>query len=265
MGLAVDDCALQDGDLERFEDTRVPNESSADAAYSSLTARDTMDARNQSLRDAPHAQDRVDGRAALLGLLAMISIGLVVALLIVLHFVQPALNPLTRFTSEYVLGRSGWLMKLAFLALATGIALLAYAVGSALRPPARSRWGGTLLAISALGVLGGMLFDASGQDAPLTRVGMIHILSGLVTFLSLIPAMFVITRRLSRERLLVGPYRWLRGLPWIVAILFLAMFFVFGPIDLAGLGQRLFLAAIFIWLCAFAEGLRTGTLSRSTS
>jgi hypothetical protein len=36
------------------------------------------------------------------------------------------------------------------------------------------------------------------------------------------------------------------------------MFLVFAPLNLLGVGQRLFLSAVFFWLILAARGLQTG-------
>lgn len=186
-----------------------------------------------------------------------------VGLLVSLHFIQPELDPLTRFGSEYARGRLGWLMKLAFFGFATGLGALAYTIGHSIGPPTRSRAAGILLALAALGIAGSGLFDADLQGSSPTREGIFHDLAGFLTFLSLLPAMFVVSSRLAGAGLLHGPYRLLRMLPWLATVLFLTMLFLFGPVGLVGLGQRLFLAAVFTWLLTVAAGLRAERFSIS--
>jgi hypothetical protein len=53
---------------------------------------------------------------------------LFVALLGLLHVLEPAFDPRWRFVSEYALGRYGWLMSIAFVALAVSLAAGALAV-----------------------------------------------------------------------------------------------------------------------------------------
>jgi hypothetical protein len=55
------------------------------------------------------------------------AIGLAVVLMVLLHFLEPGFDPSWRMLSEYSLGRFGVLMRIAFLAMGTGV--IAAAVG----------------------------------------------------------------------------------------------------------------------------------------
>lgn len=189
---------------------------------------------------------------------------LFIAIMTAFHFIQPELSPLERFGSEYVLGRLGWMMNVAFVCFGTGLAALAMALGCALRPAARSRVGQVLFAITALGILGSGLLNADPNGRAESWHGIGHAIAGLVAFLSALPAMVVVSRRLHRANALASGYRVLRLLPWIDVSLFLAMLFLFEPLALAGLGQRVFLIGLFAWLLITAEGLRSGAFDANT-
>ena len=67
---------------------------------------------------------------------ARLSIGsaiLFVLLLGSLHLLEPEFDPTWRFISEYALGQYGWMMHVAFLALATSLASAAIAISSQVR------------------------------------------------------------------------------------------------------------------------------------
>lgn len=179
-------------------------------------------------------------------------------ILVAFHFIQPELDPLERYGSEYAIGRMGWLMNLAFLALTAAIAGLAMALRRGLDSPARSRAGVVLLWISLPGVLGSGLFDADPQGLAMTWHGIAHALAGLLFFFCLMPAMILLSRRLGRSDRLRAGYRALPALAWVVPVLFVAMLFVFEPRGLVGLGQRIFLASTVAWLLLAAQGLRAG-------
>lgn len=59
-----------------------------------------------------------------------------------LHLLQPEMDPTWRLISEYALGRFGWLMTLAFLALAVCLASAGAAVFSQIRHCWLHRHGG---------------------------------------------------------------------------------------------------------------------------
>lgn len=208
------------------------------------------------------AHDNADAsRVARLGLLSASSFAVFLAVVVVLHFVQPELRPVRRFISEYAVGRMGWLLNTGFAFFAFGLSALATAFGWRLDPRARTRVGGILLGVSALGILASGLFNADLQGADRTAYGIAHDLAGFVAFFSLIPGAIVISRRLARANRLRGRYLRLRLLAWLLVPLFLAMMFVFGPIGVIGAGQRIFLGGVFVWLLLAAQGLRTGSFS----
>lgn len=197
-------------------------------------------------------------RVVRLGRVATSSFAVFLAVVVALHFVQPELHPFRRFVSEYAVGRMGWLLNAGFFFFAFGLAALATAFGWLLDLPARTRVGGTLLGISALGILAGGLFNADLQGADRTAQGIVHDLAGFVAFFGLMPGAIVCSRRLARADRLRGGHRRLDVLAWMLVALFLAMMFVFGPLGLVGLGQRVFLCGVFAWLLTAAHGLRTG-------
>jgi len=177
------------------------------------------------------------------------------------HFIQPELDPLKRFGSEYAVGRLGWLMNVGFFSFAIGLAILAVAFGRWLQPPARSRSAGILLGLSSLGILGSGLFNTHLQGTQPTWVGIAHALSGFLAFLTLIPAMFVLSRRRRLTKQLRGIEEIIRYFPWLVLLLFLAMLFVFEPLELVGLGQRFFVVAMLTWLTSAALAIRAGAFT----
>lgn len=190
--------------------------------------------------------------------IALTGFGLFVVIMSAFHFIQPELNPLTRFGSEYVAGRAGWLMNLAFFCFAGGLFSIAYAFRRGLTPPARSRAGEILLLLAGAGILGSGIFDAHLQGDPIGLESELHSVAGLLAFVTLIPATIVYSRRLRSAGRLKGRYRYLRPLSWAVALFFLASLFLFGPLQLVGLGQRLFLSVLFAWLILATRGLQTG-------
>lgn len=183
------------------------------------------------------------------------------AILFIFHFIQPELNPLKRFGSEYAAGRLGWMMNIGFFCFAIGLASLAIAFGWSLRPPGRSRSGGVLLGLSSLGIFGSGLFNASLQGTQVTSVGIAHDLSGFLAFLTMIPAMFILSRRRHLTKQLQGTDLILRYGPWLVLLLFLAMMFVFEPLQLVGLGQRFFVVTMLTWLVSAAHAIRAGAFT----
>jgi Protein of unknown function (DUF998) len=202
-----------------------------------------------------------DRQSRTLGAVAIAGCAVMILILTAFHFIQPELDPLRRFGSEYAAGRLGWLMNVGFFGLAVSLASLAIAFGHSMQPPTRARGPGVLLGMSSLGILGSGVFNANLQGGRATWVGVVHDLSGFAAFLTMIPAMILLSRRKQLAEPFRGAWRVVRHCAWLVLILFLAMLFVFEPLQLVGLGQRLFLAAMFTWLLSAAYAIRSGAFS----
>lgn len=193
--------------------------------------------------------------------ISIIGFSLLIFIMLAFHFIQPELNPMTRFGSEYVVGRLGWIMNIAFFCFAGGLLSLAFAFSWGLKPQNRSRPGSILFVLSAIGILGAGLFNTHLQGEQPTTAGIIHALSSLFAFLTMIPAMFIFSRKLRLGDLLKGKYKALRYLPWVITLLFLSMMFVFEALNMVGLGQRLFLFVLFYWLFLSSWGLQKGAFA----
>lgn len=157
---------------------------------------------------------------------------LAAGLVVTLHVLEPAFDPLHRFMSEYVLGRWGLLMRSAFFALAASGALLAGAMRT------RAKWTVPLgLAGWSLGMLlaGVFVTDASLGGAPHTTTGLVHDLAADLAFVSVAVAAFE-----------SGP----RGR--IVALAMVAAVFGGRALDVPGLGQRAFATIAIVWQAAVA-------------
>lgn len=183
--------------------------------------------------------------------------------------IQPELNPLYRFGSEYAVGRMGWLMKAAFFFW--GISLLAFAVAIAkgLDSEAKSRIAVVLFAVAAVGIFLSGVFDSDLQvrnenpppiwvEPPPSDEQIWHGVSGIVAFLGLMIGAGLFSRRLRISGRLHGQYRWLRLLSWLAPVAFIGFITVFIPHGLAGLGQRLFVLILLLWIVLAAHGLLKG-------
>lgn len=186
--------------------------------------------------------------------------------------IQPDLDPLYRFGSEYSVGQMGWLMKTAFFCWGIGILSFALAMVKGLDGEARSPVGIGLFLLGAIGIFVAGVFDSDLMirnpeppplwiEPPASGEQRIHALGGLVAFFSMLPGAGLVSRRLRRAGRLSGGYRWLRYLSWLTPAAFVAFAFLFVPAGLAGLGQRIFLALLFAWLLLAARGLEQGAFA----
>jgi len=184
-----------------------------------------------------------------------------VAIVASLHIVQAGhYHPLSEAVSELALGRGGWLMFVAFSALATGTLCTA----AMLRRTARS----TAVPL-LLGVAGGLsyasaVFHADGEHAGTTLHGEIHQTAGIVTFILVVVAMFVCARSFRRDE------QWQPlGRATLAGAVVGVTAFLLTPVvggDYFGLVQRVFLADALGWLvlvAAHGRGLAARSAERS--
>src|SRR3979411_1611235 len=94
-----------------------------------------------------------------------IACGLLFALILgSLHVLEPEFDPTWRFISEYALGGFGWMMNLAFLALALSLACAGVAILSQVRPIV-GYIGLAVLGIAAIGMLIAGIFTTDPETA----------------------------------------------------------------------------------------------------
>lgn len=188
-------------------------------------------------------------------------------LLLLLHLIQPQLDPTWRFVSEYALGPAGWLMTAAFLALAlacAGVVALYWGQASTVV----GRIGVVLAGLSGLGLLIAAVFPTdpittAPQDA--TPSGTLHQVGGQ---LNLTPfAILLITIGLGR----FAAWRAVRGRLWLIVTIALAAAIgftstaavsagTFGPGVYTGLFGRIMLLAFAAWV--IVAGLQARKLAR---
>ena len=187
-------------------------------------------------------------------------------------FIQPELNPMYRYGSEYAVGRMGWLMKLAFFVWSGGLMALAFAMAKGLDAESRSYAAIILFVIGALGVFSAGVFDSDLQvlnenppprwvEPPASDEQILHAASGMIGLISLMIGTGIASRRLRRAGRLSSKYRILQILSWLMPAAFIAMATLFASYGLVGLGQRIFLALMFAWLLIAAHGLSVSAFS----
>lgn len=186
-----------------------------------------------------------------------------VAIVAILHVVQHGrYHPLSEAVSELALGRGGWLMFVAFSALATGTlcaAAMLRRLTSSTAAPALLAIAGGLSYVSAV-------FHADGENARTTLHGEIHQTAGIITFVLVVAAMCTCWRTFRRDQ------RWQPLARSTLACTggSLVAFFLTPAVGAAdfGLVQRLFLAICLSWLFvvgAYGRRLTVGEAERASS
>ena len=224
---------------------------------------------HQGTRAAPDSTPATRSQSSL-AKVALVGSAWFVVSVILLHFLQPAMSPLTDAVSYYVHGRSGWLLTSGLLSW--GFASVAVLVGL-FRPGRRLGQGAGwwALAVWCLGVILGGVFPADplgNWDKPPSIAGMIHGSAAMVAFVAFPIAAIQLGRRFREDH--SGP-RGGRMASWlgVAALASLLVFFVSlapvivtnGPPKLLGLTERILLAIYTAWLVVAALGLRLPPLS----
>ena len=123
--------------------------------------------------------------AAIAAVTALIAGGTTAGLIAILHVLEPEYDPSWRMISEYSLARYGWVMRLAFVMMAIGLAATCVALW-----PFAGAWTIGLAAV-ALGALGAAFIDADPITTPraqATPVGRAHTVLGGVLLAGFPPA-----------------------------------------------------------------------------
>jgi hypothetical protein len=158
---------------------------------------------------------------------------LAVALVLLLHRLEPEFDPSWRMLSEYSLGRYGVLMRAAFLAGGTGV--IAVAIALAL---SRSAWPASLvLALVAVGPLGAAFIDTDPITTPRTamsRRSNVHAVLGSLFILGF-PLAATIAGISAAGVLAVGSVlAWASVVPWIALAWFLGTSVRYARPDVLG-------------------------------
>lgn len=186
-------------------------------------------------------------------------------LYIVLHIIKPELNPTWNTTSEYAIGRHGWIMVIAFLAQAFSYAALFVAIKSQIQTiPGRIGLGLLLLGAVALTIGGTFIADpiTTPQDALSTR-GTIHGMGAGLAMLAIPLAALIISVSLARNNQAWSPAQ--RSLLWLAGLSLASLvgFFgvnaamlpsdgTYGPDVLIGVPDRVMQLVNSAWLITIA-------------
>ncbi|HEY3422212.1 MAG TPA: DUF998 domain-containing protein [Methanocellaceae archaeon] len=183
-----------------------------------------------------------------------------VALILMLHVLEPEFDPSWRMISEYELGSYGWMMQLAFFSM--GLGCLATLV--ALWPYVQSivgRIGLVLLAVAGFIGSGAGIFLTDPITASVnaaTLSGAMHTVCGFVFILGFPIAVTLIGYGLARSQAWTPMRRWLpfaTGLVWLGFLAFIVSLIIFvpgkggfGPDVLIGLPNRFMAVSYAAWL-----------------
>jgi hypothetical protein len=161
--------------------------------------------------------------------------------------------------SELALGRFGFVLTAAFLVAGIGILGLAFAIRTLTQGIWGSLAGSLLIALYGAGAVLVAIFPTDRVDRAAdvwsqSTTGTIHVAVALVSFLCVIPGMFILFRTFLLEK------RWRSFTQWWLALFpsaALALLFVQAEGPWVGLMQRLLVGVISAWLILVAFKVRS--------
>jgi uncharacterized membrane protein YozB (DUF420 family) len=190
--------------------------------------------------------------------IALIGISYFVVVIVALHFLRDDLSPMSNPTSQYAVGRYGFLMTTAFFSMSVASFSLLIGLYKRISKPAQSSIGLTLLGIWAVGVLVAMLFPLNPEGTEATTTSVIHRINGPLVFLSLSIGAILVSRSFRRDK------NWRPFYPTALTLSFtMLLFFIITGINVAlksgfeGLCQRVFLVVFSTWFILTAMHLRS--------
>lgn len=169
----------------------------------------------------------------------------------VLGAARPGYDPRQQYVSELAATDAPNAVPMIAAFLALGLLTLAFAVGlrRTLGGGAVALGGTALVALFGLGSIGGGLFRCDPGCGGTSPANVAHTVSAHLGLGALVLATLVLPVRFGRDRRWAGlrAYSWLTG--GIALAIFVRGFAAFGGV---GLGQRLFLGTLFLWLAVVA-------------
>jgi hypothetical protein len=171
--------------------------------------------------------------------------------LLLMHALRPERELATTWISGYAVGRHGWVMTTAWLALSSGCLMLVLGLARG-GPRSRAALLGTLL----LGVLSaGTLITAIFPPGP-SRSGEIHSISFLVNAGSILLASVLLSVGFGSDPRWRSFQRTAAALASLLVFAFVLQFFTAYFELLYGLANRFFATMLIAWLLAISIRLR---------
>lgn len=173
-----------------------------------------------------------------------------------LHVLRPDYTPIDHMISDYAVGRLGWIMTTAFVALAAGC--LTLAVGLFRLGPKSwiARIGMAFLVVATIGLLVSAAFPTDLEAAPTTHTGDIHTLSFQVNIVSIILAAGLLSASFGRDPDW-RPFRpYALGVAGLMVVAFVAQILTLHRGAPYGIANRVFVVVIVAWMLGTANRLR---------
>lgn len=193
--------------------------------------------------------------------IALAGIAYYIIVFIALHFLRPDVNPIRQFTSDYSFGPFRILMITAYFSMSLGSLALVIGLYQGIAQQARSLFGLVFLGVWAVGLIIAGIFPLDPNAAEQTIAGTIAQVNAPLHVLSLAVGAILISRLFKHD----DQWRSLHGAALTLSLIMLILFIVVGittatGAEIAGFGQRFFIAATLTWLSLTAARLRANTM-----
>jgi hypothetical protein len=204
------------------------------AKKSAHAARKSTQTAKKSTRPvtASFSERAVAGEPRLLGGSSILLVSAFLAILVVLHFLEPEFNPSWRMISEYEIGQYGWLMSVAFFCWGLGVLDLQMVLARSLQ----TTWGKVgrwWLVVIAAAMIGAGIFKTNAiTDNIVSLDNTLHTICGAVVIMTFPIAASLVARSLSRNAKWAPARGWLL---WGTVLCWLSVLIYFGSIVVSGM------------------------------
>ncbi len=201
--------------------------------------------------------DAPDPKAAIFATVALSLFSYFSLVLLTLHVVRPDYTPIDHMISDYAIGRAGWLMTTAFVALGFGCLSLSLGLWRTGPKKVSATIGRLFLIVAFLGLMVTATFPTDLETAKDTLHGIIHTVSFLVNIVSISIAALTLSLSFGADP------RWKSArLPSLLIVVALVVVFVAQYLTLHrgapyGYTNRVFVLVVMGWLFFVALKLRT--------
>jgi hypothetical membrane protein len=188
--------------------------------------------------------------------LALRMLVLTCGLFVLVHILKPDYDIKTYMISHYSIGQYGWVMKMTFMAWATGLLSLSLSLIFSEHSSWPRKIGAALLIITAIGLVVSGIYDTALPGRPDTPESDIHDGSFYVNVISLLIAIPLISFGLRSAAW--KPFRLTAiTLATLVVLAFILFFSTLHKGMPYGVTNRIFAATLLAWMIALANRLKS--------
>lgn len=181
---------------------------------------------------------------------SIVSAAIAGLIVVIIHLSNRDYDIISQPMSYYAVGANGYLMQVGILAFAASVLTLSPALARSV--PGLSRTGIAVLQIAGASLVVAAIFptDVTVDALPITLVGLIHTAASYLFSPCLVTGALLLSRRFDDVRLRHAPTFALAIASWVSLIVLTIVNLL--DLQIGGMGQRIFLAMILLWLIVTA-------------